>query len=162
MAGTLDIGVWCLLLLASITDIAKGKIYNWLTFPFFFAGVFFQIFYLGSSSVSSLLISVGLASLLFFPLYWAKIIAAGDVKLLMAASTWLESTFILKLTGLSIVLGALVGFLIAIFKNGLMNSVSNLLNHLKPGSQKNSTRVPFAPAFLCAFSILKIAEARGW
>jgi Flp pilus assembly protein protease CpaA len=162
MAGTLEIGVWCLFVLASITDIKNGKIYNGLTFPFFFLGIALQVYLKGLHSIPSIGLSVVTAALLFFPLYFSKILAAGDVKLILAASTWLNSDLTLKLAGLSILVGAFVGLLISIFKNGLSNAISNLLNHLKPGSKKNSTRIPFAPAFLCAFSILKIAEARGW
>lgn len=162
MTDGLDIGVWCLLIIASITDISRGKVYNWLTLPFFLTGIIYQIYLSGIPSFQNLLLSFATASLIFFPLYLAKIVAAGDVKLVMAASTWLSFEFLWKLSALSIVVGALVGFLIAILKNGVLKSFSNLIDHLKVGVQRKSTRVPFAPAFLCAFSILKIAEARGW
>ncbi|NBX77635.1 MAG: prepilin peptidase [Proteobacteria bacterium] len=151
MAGALEIGVWCLLFLASVTDVLWGKIFNALTFPFLAVGLSFRFFSFGWEDLTVGLLSVGVALAVFFPLYFSKIMAAGDVKLLMAAGAWLNPSQTLKLAALTIVIGALAGILIRLFRNGLKDLFRSKL-----------TRIPFAPAFLCAFSVLKIAETRGW
>jgi prepilin peptidase CpaA len=151
MAGALEIGVWCLLLVASVTDLLWGKIFNALTFPFLVVGLGIRYFSFGWEDLSVGLLAVGAAVLIFFPLYYANIMAAGDVKLLMAAGAWLNPSQTFKLAALTIVIGALAGILIRLFRNGLKDLFRSKL-----------TRIPFAPAFLCAFSVLKIAETRGW
>jgi len=151
MAGALEMGVWCLLLVASVTDLLWGKIYNALTFPFLMVGLGLRFFSFGWEDLSMGLLAVGTATLVFFPLYYSRVMAAGDVKLLMAAGAWLNSSQTLKLAGLTVVIGAVVGLAIRLFRNGLKDLFHSKL-----------TRIPFAPAFLCAFSVLKIAESRGW
>lgn len=149
MAGALEMGVWALLLVASVTDLLWGKIFNALTFPFLVGGLGIRFFSLGSPELGVGLLAVGAALITFFPLYYSQVMAAGDVKLLMAAGAWLTPTETFKLAGLTVVIGALTGLIILVYRRGFKKS-------------KEKTRIPFAPAFLCAFSFLKIAETRGW
>ncbi|MFM8268776.1 MAG: prepilin peptidase [Pseudomonadota bacterium] len=149
MAGALEIGVWALLVVASVTDLLWSKIFNALTFPFLVGGLLFRFFSFGLNDLETALLSVGVAVLVFFPLYYSQVLAAGDVKLLMAAGAWLIPNETFKLAGLTIVIGAIAGLLILIFRKIVDKT-------------KGKTRMPFAPAFLCAFSFLKIAETRGW
>ena len=162
MAGAFEIGVWCLLVAASITDILWGKVYNVLTLPSILLGLALQIFLHGSSQFTTSLLAVALGFAIFFPLYFAKIMAAGDVKLLMAIGAWTDPKTLLEMAGISVVLGALVGLGLMLVTRGVLGTLSSLNNHVKPTEKKLSTRMAFAPAFLCAFFILKIAEARGW
>jgi len=162
MAGALEIGVWGLLIAASITDILWGKVYNVLTLPSILLGLTLQILLLGPTQFTSSVLAVLLGFALLFPLYFAKIMAAGDVKLLMAVGAWTNPQTIFELAGISVVLGALVGLALMLITRGLLGTLSSLSHHLKPTDKKVSTRIAFAPAFLCAFFILKIAEARGW
>ncbi|NDC23395.1 MAG: prepilin peptidase [Proteobacteria bacterium] len=145
MAGALEIGVWALLLIASVTDLFWGKIFNATTFPFLVAGLALRLFSFGWVDFRSALLAVGAAVLLFFPLYFSQVMAAGDVKLLMAAGAWLTPSQTLKLAGLTVLVGAFAGLVVLIIRRS-----------------PQKTRIPFAPAFLCAFSFLKIAEMRGW
>lgn len=145
MAGAFEIGVWALLFLASVTDLIWGKIFNALTFSFLFLGLSLRFFAFGFTDLQSALLAVGTALLLFFPLYYSHVMAAGDVKLLMAAAAWLSPAQTLKLAVLTILVGALAGLVVLVIRRG-----------------RKRTRIPFAPAFLCAFSFLKIAEIRGW
>lgn len=154
MAGASEIGVWSLLIGASITDILWGKIYNALVFPFLIVGLAFQFFDAGFPAFSTGILATASAFGLLFPLYFSKIMAAGDVKLLMAVGAWLSPKEVFNLALLSILVGALVGLFLMVAKNGLKGTFENFLNR--------KTRVPFAPAFLCAFSVLKVAEIRGW
>lgn len=167
MAGALfsnwDGLVWLLLFLATVTDLRSGKIPNLLTFSFLGVGIFLKFFFEGGfSSLGEGLLSVLLAFALFFPLYFAGIMAAGDVKLLMAAGIWLNTSQVLKLAGATVVIGAIVGFLVMLQQRGIKSSIQNLSHHLQAHKKKNSTRMPLAPAFFCAFCFLKISEIQGW
>ena len=144
MAGVNEIAVWCLLFVASVTDLAWGKIYNALTLPFFAFGI---LFHLANHDFSPT--AIGVAAILFFPLYFLKVIAAGDVKLLLAFAAWMNSAWVLQLAAVSIVIGASVGFFILARKGKL-------------DFKKGLTKMPLAPAFLCAYAFLKVAEMKGW
>lgn len=154
MAGASEIGVWSLLIGASITDILWGKIYNALVFPFLLAGLVFQFFESGTPALFTGLLAAASAFGLLFPLYFSKIMAAGDVKLLMAVGAWLSPKEIVSLAFISILVGAAVGLFLIVVRNGIRGAFENF--------RERKTRVPFAPAFLCAFSVLKVAEIRGW
>ncbi|NBX93022.1 MAG: prepilin peptidase [Proteobacteria bacterium] len=162
MGGALEIGVWCLLIAASITDILWGKVFNGLTLPFLALGCLFSYFGWGLNQLGLSLLAAGTAFLVLFPLYFAKIMAAGDVKLLMAAGAWLNPKSVMELAALAVVFGAVVGLIVMMVRKGIKGTTQSLARHLTDQPNKESTRIPFAPAFLCAFSVLKIAELRGW
>lgn len=162
-ASNLDGGVWLLLIFASVTDLRSGKIPNKLTFSFLAFGLIFRFFFQeGIPSLGSGLLSILTAFALFFPLYFAGIMAAGDVKLLMAIGAWVPTSDIFKLAGFTIVIGALVGLFQMFLKMGAKSSFKSLLAHLQAHEKKHSTRMPLAPAFFCAFCFLKISEIQGW
>jgi len=150
MSGGYEIVVWFILIAASVTDLLWGKIYNHLTLTFIVGGVIVRLFLEGFPSASNAIYSIGTAFILFFPLYYLKVLAAGDVKLLMAIGAWANSEWVIRISLTSIVIGAVVGAFIMIRK--------------RMGSQEPQTltRMPFGPAFLCSLLFLKIAEFKGW
>jgi len=150
MSGGYEIVLWFILIAASVTDLLWGKIYNPLTLTFIVGGVLVRFFLDGLPSATPAIYSVGTAFLLFFPLYYLKVLAAGDVKLLMAIGAWANSELVIRLGLVAIVLGAVVGAIVLIRKKMLSQ---------KP---KTLTRMPFVPAFLCSLLFLKIAEFKGW
>ena len=162
MVGGFDIALWALLVIATITDLRWGKIFNATTFPFFILGVGVRFLHFGSEAGFQSLLAIGIAFVLFFPLYLLKTVAAADVKLLMAVGAWTEPRIILSLALVSILFGALVGMIVMTRQLGIQDSAKNIAEHLKQYAPKQSTKMPFAPAFLCAFIVLKIAETYQW
>lgn len=148
MSGGYEIVLWGLLIVASVTDLLWGKIYNHFTLTAIAAGVFARLYLGGIPSVTESLIGTAVAFILFFPLYYFKVFAAGDVKLLMAIGTWSNYQLVIRLSLIAIQFGALVGLLV-VLKN-------------QRTEKKQLTRMPFGPAFLCSFLFLKIAEFKGW
>lgn len=162
MVGGFDIALWALLVIATITDLRWGKIFNATTLPFFSLGIAFRFFYAGVEAGSQSLLAVLVAVALFFPLYFLKVLAAGDVKLLMAIGAWTEPKLVIHLAGVSIVFGAMVGLLVLFRQVGFKGGAKSVAEHAKLQTPTRSTRMPFAPAFLCGFMILKIAESYQW
>jgi len=165
MSGGYDIALWILLVLATLTDLRWGKIFNALTFPYFFAGLVFCFFrggLDGNGGVGEGFVAVGIAILLYFPLYFFKTLAAGDVKLLMAIAPWVGPKVVINIAAISILFGALVGITVLVRTVGLRGSAQSLKTHIKSLAPMKSHRMPFAPAFLCAFLFLKIAESYQW
>lgn len=161
MSGVLETGLWALLVTSSVTDLVWGKLYNAINIPFVLTGIVAQLLILGTTGGVNAVLGIGVAFILFFPLYALKAFAAGDVKLLMAVGAWSGPRFVLELSVYSVVVGAVVGLGVLLYRHGVQQSLSSLLAHLK-GQGKQSQRIPFAPAFLCAFLIVQIAELSQW
>lgn len=147
--------LWCLLIVATVTDLMRGKIYNLLTLPLLLSGILIQLTFAGLTNFAPILFSVAVAFVLFFPLYLIKAMAAGDVKLLMAFGAWSDASTVFRIGLLSICIGAVVGLVILLGKKGVFRSIQGW-------KTDERTRIAFAPAFLCAFMVLKIMEVKGW
>ncbi len=154
MSLGLETVLWVLLVISTVTDLLSGKIYNLITFPALALGILVQVWVGGITILPSVLLAIGIAFALFFPLYFFKVLAAGDVKLLMAVAAWSDSSQILKLALVSIFIGGTVGLIILVTKKGVKESVSGMFT--------SQTRIAFAPAFLCAMMVIKIMEINGW
>ncbi len=161
MLHGVEIAVGVLLILASLTDLYYGKIYNLLTIPFFVAGLIYQFIQGGTAPLLSGLLASVVAFAFLFPLYQFKAMAAGDVKLLMAVGAWTDSIFVLRLCVVALVVGGTVAGIVLFRTAGLKASFASLKSHVKLAPLK-SHRMPFAPAFLCSMILLKIAESYRW
>ncbi len=163
MFGGPEIALWVLLLVASATDLLWGKIYNWLTFTFLLSGLIYRFAFNGADSGIQALIAVAVAFGLFIPLYAVKAVAAGDAKLLMAMGAWTDSKTILQVAGISIVVGALVGLVALIRTKGIGGGAKSIAENVRQGEPTpNAIKMPFGPAFFCAYLIVSVAQARHW
>jgi prepilin peptidase CpaA len=164
MSEGYEIVVWIILIVASITDLLWGKIYNYLTLTSLGSGVLVRFALEGSPSFAITLPAIVTALCLFFPLYYLKTLAAGDVKLLMAVAPWANFQWVIHLAITTILLGALVGLFVLLKKKGLKKSAQSMGEAVKAPTHSfnQMTRMPFAPAFLCSLLFLKIAEFKGW
>lgn len=154
--------LWALLLIACVTDLVWGKIFNVVTFTFILGGLAFRFWAGGLPSFLESFSAVVLIFLVSFPLYWLKAFAAGDVKLLMAVGAWSNFGFSIRLGLISVLVGAIVGILLLWRERGVKGGVLNVIRHFGLAKAKNSTRMPFGPAFLSALLILKISEINHW
>lgn len=155
MPGGFEVTIWTLLLIASVTDLLWGKIFNATTFPFLLAGLVCRFFWLGAPSLREGALAVFFAFALFFPLWLLKVLAAGDVKLLMAAAAWTDARTVIEVGLISILMGALVGLVVLVRRKKKFNEL------LKVGAE-GGHRMPFAPAFLCAYALVQVARMKGW
>lgn len=163
MFGGFEIALWSLLAISSITDLIWGKVYNWTTFAFLFGGLLCRFYFEGTPAGFESVQAVGLALLLFLPLYVLGAVAAGDVKLLMAFAAWTQPSVVMKLAILGILVGAAVGILTMVQTLGTSGSAASVWKHAKgQADETESFRMAFAPAFLVAFLVLQVAVYRHW
>lgn len=163
MNGGYEIVLWALLAIATCTDLLWGKIFNALTLPFILGGILCRFYFDGSTSAAIGIGAVVIAFALFFPLYLIKTLAAADVKLLMAVGAWSDTKLVIQIGIASILIGAVVGGYILLRKNGFRQSFKSVKDHAREKSEGlKSLKMPFGPAFLCAFALLRIAELKGW
>ncbi len=104
---------------AGCTDVLRGKIYNWLTFPLFFSGLLFSLTLPEGAGVASVALGVFLAALVFFPMHLAGMLGAGDVKLLLAVASWLPWKQTLHLLLLSVLVGGVIAAVLLALKGKL-------------------------------------------
>lgn len=90
---------------AAVTDFRAGKIYNWLTLPALLLGMVVAIF-CGWATLAGALQGMGLAAVIFIPLFFVGIFGGGDVKLLMALGTVLGAYNVLVLICTAILVAA--------------------------------------------------------
>ncbi len=169
MSGGFEIGLWALLATATITDLIWGKIFNWICLSYLLGGVAFGFYSGGFHQATTSALAIVVAFSLFFPLYFLKALAAGDVKLLMAAAAWTNFHTVLELGFLGILIAALVGGVTLTAHLGLKEGAKSVAGHWKNLGNKNaglnaklSHRIPFAPAFLCAFILMHVMERYHW
>jgi|GEM_PF-1210247 len=164
MSGRYDIVVWVLLFAASTTDLLFGKIFNLMSLPLLGGGILFRFLSEGGASGLQALGAVVVAFVFFFPLYFLKTLAAADVKLLMAVGAWSDTRVVIQIGLIAILIGAIVGGFLLVKQEGWKRSLQSIGQHLRAPNEKllKSHRMPFAPAFLCAFLVLNVAEKYQW
>lgn len=115
---TLAQGVILILaVIAALTDLIRGKIYNVMTFPAILGGLVFASVQGGFHAFALSLGAMVLALVLFGILYLLKVISAGDVKYLMALGAWGGVKFTLDVALLSLLIGGVFAVVILIVKN---------------------------------------------
>lgn len=162
MSGGYEIAIWILLVIASVTDLLWGKIYNSITFSFLGVGFAMRFWIEGSEGALNSLLAVGAAFALFFPLWRFGVIKAGDCKLLMAVGVWTSWRLVVDLAVLTILIGSIVGAFILIRSRGLLGSTKSLAEHVSNSKPARSLKIEFAPAFLCAYFFISVGSSRGW
>ena len=161
MVGGIEIALWALLVIATVTDLLWGKIFNSVILVFVVAGIVCRLATGGFADAGTGALAFAVALVLFFPLWRLGVLAAGDVKLLMAVGAWSDVKAVLQLGVISILVGAAVGLFVLFEKRGFKGAARSVAAHAKHTASQ-SVRMPFAPAFLCAFLLVKIAEMSRW
>ncbi len=154
--------LWSLLIIAAITDLLWGKVYNFITLPLIVCGLFYHLIFVGYDAFRDSIIATIVSFLILFPFWKFSVFGGGDVKVLMAVAAWTNVKVVVELGFFAILVGAIVGLFELLKKDGLLNSIKSIFEHLKSFSPKKSHRMPFGPAFLCGFLLIKIAEMKNW
>lgn len=94
---------------AAATDLARGKIYNWLTLPAIALGLVAQAAVGGLGGLLSGLAGAGVGLLAYGGLFLLRAMGGGDVKLVMALGAWGGPRFAADVALLGLVLGGLLG-----------------------------------------------------
>jgi len=111
---------------AAFYDVRFRRIPNWITLAAFLAGLGLNGWLHGGPGLLLALMGGGLAMLIYFPLYLARGMGAGDVKLMAAvgalagAGNWLGIFF------LTVVSGAVIGLVLVTMQGRLRRTLANL------------------------------------
>ena len=127
-----------LLLVASVTDVLKGRIFNWTTYPGLIAGVLFGAIRLSEAGrleldttglTESLLGIVGCGGIML-PCFLLSDMGGGDVKLLATVGAFLGLQHGLTALLWTIVLGGVTGLAMLIWQIGAGRILVGTARHL--------------------------------
>lgn len=109
--------------LTVFTDLLKGKIYNWLTYPAILVGLAYGIY---SGNIADSLLGTVLGLLCFGWIFLKGMMGGGDLKLLMAFGAWGGSAYVLKTALLSILVGGVLSAILLLQKKKLASFMTKL------------------------------------
>ena len=141
-----------ILITAVSIDLWRHRIPNVLSLGAIVLGFGLQAWALGVDGLLIGLGGLGIGLLIFLPFYLLGGMGAGDVKLMAAVGTFLGPTDTLLAAGLSLVVGAVLGGLVALARRGALAALRRAASTLKvlpsPGvaPQSGAAAVPFALA----------------
>jgi len=122
--------VRCLLTLivvaAAIFDLRTRRVPNWLTLSGLFAGIAINSFLFKGAGLLMSLEGLGLACLIYFPLYLLRGVGAGDVKLMASIGAIVGPANWLAIFVLTALLGGMAAILILASKKRLRRTFDNI------------------------------------
>ncbi|MBO9541307.1 prepilin peptidase [bacterium] len=135
-------GLIPVLLVAVYTDWRWHRIYNWLTFPAFFAGLILSVIMGGVPGLLSSLAGAGIALVVFLFLYLFAKMGAGDLKLMVAIGAWIGYPLILTALVDVALAGGVISLLFALrygaLKKVLRNIYFFMLSLFTPGAKPDA------------------------
>ena len=123
IAGSTDILRYAVILIglvASATDLARGRIYNWLTIPAWVLGLAYSLWSGGWGGLGSGFLATALAFLLYGWMFWIGVMGAGDVKLLMALGAWGGVEYVARTGLLGVFLGGAMAAVLLLVQGRLL------------------------------------------
>jgi len=128
----LQIALAALVLVAAATDIRSRRIPNWLTLSGVLAGILLNtLLAADGNNWQTSLAGMGLAFLVYFPLYLLRGMGAGDVKLMAAVGALMGPVNWFWIFVVSNILGGVAAIVLLLVKGGLWRTLSNLGYMLK-------------------------------
>jgi prepilin peptidase CpaA len=119
MSGKTDLfayAVTAICALAALTDLWKGRIYNWLTLPALVLGLAYATYAGGWLGLGESLVAAVLGMFLLGWMFWLGVMGGGDVKLLMALGAWGGLRYVCEVALLSVFLGGALAVAILVGK----------------------------------------------
>lgn len=108
--------VGLIVIVSVYTDLKYGKIFNKLTFPFFFAGFLYNFMFKGFHGLVSSFIGFLICFIPFFIFFQLGGVGGGDVKLLAGIGSWVGYPQVLWIVFMTSISGLFVSILISLFK----------------------------------------------
>jgi prepilin peptidase CpaA len=127
----LPIGLAALVLVAAVSDVRSRTIPNWLTFGGVAAGLAANFLVHGWAGVKTGAIGLGVALLLFVPLFALRWLGGGDAKLMFAIGAFLGATGLITVFIIDAILGGIAALILMLAKGRVRRTFSNIGRMLK-------------------------------
>ncbi|MFU8803584.1 MAG: A24 family peptidase [Bradymonadaceae bacterium] len=166
-----------ILAVAAFTDARQRKVFNWLTYPAFVAGLILHTIVMGWSGLGAGLIAGVLAlflGILLLPLGW---IGGGDIKLLAVVGAFLGLKGLGEVFFYSVLCGSVLGLMMALFTGYLWEMFRRLFiflrglvraamyrtkNVAEPLEKDDRSHIPFAVAIFAGGILAWLDAFYGW
>lgn len=139
-----------ILLAGVVNDIRERKVRNILVVTSALAAIVSTLVFRGINESGSAMLAFGAALAMTLPLVLAKVLGAGDMKLLMAFALAVTPQAVFSTFVISIFTGALLGVFRAALSGHFVRVLKNtgsILRGTKP-DQLNTTKIPYTVALL--------------
>ena len=116
-------------MIACVTDIRSRRIPNWLTAIGILAGFSLNIFLYGLPGLKNASLGVGIALLVYFPLFCVKGMGAGDVKLMAAIGALVGPGNWLRIFIFTALIGGAIALALILYR-GFLNRTLHNVGHI--------------------------------
>lgn len=155
-------------LLAAWTDLRRREIPNWLTLGAMIAGLALHSWLGGWQGVKFSAAGLGLAALIFVPLFLMRWLGGGDVKLMGAVGALAGARNLFLIFVLDAILGGIVALVLVIVRGRLLRTLRNIPrmfrlerdSELEAGGEK-SMGLPRAVTIAAATLLVLWGASRG-
>jgi prepilin peptidase CpaA len=141
--------LFALLVSAAYTDLVRGRVYNWSTYPGILLGLMICLAVGGQQGVPSLadsLVGLAVGFGVFYLAYLMKGVGLGDVKLMAAVGALMGWRFALRATVYSAFFGAVLGIGLLLYRGRLWEGVKkSLMVFLSPSYLRKEAHVDGEP-----------------
>jgi prepilin peptidase CpaA len=160
-------------LVAAVTDLRRGKIYNALTLPAALFGLGYAVWWGGGVALLEAFLALLAALALYGWLYWLDILGAGDVKLLMAFGALGGTlTYVAHVALAGVLLGGALAFAVLLVKGKLPDFLRRMRDFLYglfvkeleflPPKVDRRERMPFGIPIAIAAVGVRLFAGRLW
>ena len=122
----IDILLGCMLLVALYTDIARGKIYNALTFPCVFGGIALNTCLAGWIGLQTAGLGLLVGAAVFVVIALLRLMSGGDAKLLVAVGAFKGWEFLVYTLLFTALAGGVLAVCFLLYKRLLRATVSDI------------------------------------
>ncbi len=152
--------LFILVIIAAYTDVAKDKVYNWLTLPSILLGPLLALsiggIKQGDFNLLNSLLGMTLGGGIFLVFYLLRQMGGGDVKLMAAIGGLVGFPLIIKILFYSSLVGAVIGLIIILWHHQRLTKVfKNVLRLIlmKPAPITQTKEVPLTIPFALAIAL---------
>lgn len=157
-----------MVLIAAFTDLKRREIPNWLTLGGILAGLAMNTWLAGLAGLKAAATGLGLAALIFIPLFILRWLGGGDVKIMAAIGTLAGAQNMIVIFVLDAILGGIVALVLVIVRRRLLKTLRNIprMFRLERGSEleaggEKSMGLPRAVTIAAATLLALWGSTRG-
>lgn len=143
-----------ILLTAALTDLARRKVYNWLTVPGLVLGLALHGFGRGWPGLLESATGLVVGGLIFFPVFYWEGMGAGDIKLMALVGAWQGWVFALNTACFASLAGGAAAVLLLARQGQLRDGFRRIFRFFYSGPGLNADSKPLAGGAAMPFAVL--------
>jgi prepilin peptidase CpaA len=115
-----------MVLIAAYTDLKRRQIPNWLSVGGIAAGIALNTWFAGLAGLKTAGAGLGLAALIFIPLFVMRWLGGGDVKIMGAIGSLAGPQYMIVIFVFDAILGGIAALVLVILRGRLLKTIKNI------------------------------------